>query len=179
MRPPTDVVRARPKHLRYLLIAVPGDEQPEQGALVLAQRHGPARGRSALLARAALLCLARLALGLLQQLVEAQLGDAALKHRVTDERDDAGRLLALRLERLLDLLRLSGGYLREPDRAERRAQQHLMRDQRAAALDVCTRGGGVLTERQVLGVGLVKPEQVPVAVLTGLQMDRVGLQDEG
>ena len=52
--------------------------------------------------------------GLLQELLDAEIGDVPLEHGVTNERDQEAGLLAVRPQRLLDLVRLRRGHLGEP-----------------------------------------------------------------
>src|ERR687898_2350238 len=183
MRTGAHLARIDPEHIRDPLVGVATKEQAEQGALVLGQRHG---GLPATLLRtgalAALLAAGSgLALGLLEQLVEAELGDLSLEHRCTDEGHGATRVPALllqRLEGLLYLLRLLRGRLREADRLEGGEEQDLLGAERNAPGQVAACVDRLLAEREGLVVRGVEPEQVALIRGRGGEVDGVGLQGE-
>ena len=89
------------------------------------------------------------------------------------------RLLPLLLQRLLDLLSLGGRHLGDPDRVEGGQEKHLLRDQRDAAGEVAARVDRLLAEGQRLGVRLVEPHQVALAIGARRQVNGVRLQREG
>jgi hypothetical protein len=127
MRPRADVFRARAEHLGHPLYVSPPRSSPSRARWSSLRAIGDAPG-SALLAGAALVRL-RLALCLLEELIESQLGDVALEHGLADELDDARRLLPLLLQGLLDLLGLGGGNLEIRIESKAGNSSNLLRDQ--------------------------------------------------